>query len=394
MPVANKIKGFIERSSWIREMFEAGGRLKAEIGPENVFDFTLGNPDLDPPAEFRSVLREIVEEETTGVHGYTPTNAGWPRVREQVAEYITGEYGQKFSGADVVMTCGAGGALNVALKTVLDPGDEVIVPKPYFVEYNFYVDNHNGVIRLVETNPDFTLNVDNIAAAATDKTRAVLINSPNNPTGVVYSEADLIELSRLLEQMTGRAGRPVFLISDEPYRKIVYDGVSVPSVFSDYPYVLSLTSYSKDLSLPGERIGFLAVHPEVPQKPLLLSGLMLNNRILGFVNAPGLMQRVVGRLQGKCVDVNIYRKRRDIFVRGLREAGYELTVPQGAFYLFPRSPMEDDVAFIAKLQQENILAVPGSGFGGPGHFRLTYCVPDDVIERSLPGFKRALETAV
>ncbi len=394
MPVANKIKGFMERSSWIREMFEAGHRLKAEVGPEKVFDFTLGNPDIEPPAEFKSVLREICEDDTPGVHAYTPTNAGWPQVRDQVAEYITDEYGQKFTGGDVVMTCGAGGALNVALKTILDPGDEVIVPKPYFVEYNFYVDNHNGVIRLVETNPDFSLNIDNIAAAATDKTRAVLINSPNNPTGVVYTEKNLKELSQLLEQMSSRVGRPVFLISDEPYRKIVYDGVSVPSVFTHYPYVLSLTSYSKDLSLPGERIGFLAAHPDVPQKQLLVSGLIMNNRILGFVNAPGLMQRVVGRLQGKCVDVNVYRKRRDVFVSGLREAGYELTVPQGAFYLFPRSPVEDDVAFIAKLQEENILAVPGTGFGGPGHFRLAYCVPDDVIERSLPGFKRALESAV
>jgi len=265
------------------------------------------------------------------------------------------------------------------------------VPRPYFVEYNFYVDNHNGVIKLADTNPDFTLNLDKIAAEATDKTRAVLINSPNNPTGAVYPEENLRDLSRLLEDMSAKAGRPVILISDEPYRKIVYDGVTVPSVFAHYQYVVCATSYSKDLSLAGERIGFLTVHPEVPEKAQLLSGLILNNRILGYVNAPALMQRVVGRLQGKSVDISIYRKRRDMFVQGLREAGYELNVPHGAFYLFPRSPIEDDVAFVCELQKENILAVPGAGFGGPGFFRLSYSVPDVVIEKSIPGFRRVLE---
>jgi aspartate aminotransferase len=390
MPVAERIKGFIERSSWIREMFEAGNKLKAEIGPDKVYDFSLGNPDLEPPARFTEVLRELVNSDAPGTHAYM-ANAGWPDVRASVAEYAGSEYGVKLTGDDIIMTCGAGGALNVALKTVLNPGDEVIVPRPYFVEYNFYVDNHNGVIKLVDTNPDFTLNLDNIAAAATSKTRAVLINSPNNPTGVVYPEANLKELSGLLEKMSAKAGRPVVLISDEPYRKIVYDGLTVPSVFTHYQYVLCLTSYSKDLSLPGERIGFLAVHPDVPDKKTLIAGLVLNNRILGYVNAPALMQRAVARLQGVSVDINVYRRRRDLFVKGLKEAGYELTVPQGAFYLFPRTPIPDDVAFIRELQKENILGVPGSGFGGPGHFRLTYCVPETVIEKSLPGFKRARE---
>jgi len=390
MPVAKKIQEFIKRASFIREMFEAGIRLKAEKGPENVFDFSLGNPDLEPPAEFKAVLQELAADPTPGRHAYMP-NAGLPEVRAKVAEFAATEYGVKFTAEDIIMTVGAGGGLNVALKTVLDPGDEVIVPKPYFVEYNFYVDNHNGVIKLVETNPDFTLNVDKIAQAATDKTRAVLINSPNNPTGAVYPEENIRELCALLEELSRKNGRPVILISDEPYRKIVYDGVGVPSIFVHYRYVLGVTSYSKDLSLPGERIGFLAVHPETPDKNLLLGGLVLNNRIIGFVNAPALMQRAVARLQGQCVDVSVYQKRRDLFVAGLKEAGYELTVPQGAFYLFPRSPIADDIAFIRELQKENILAVPGSGFGGPGYFRLAYCVPESVIERSLPGFKRARE---
>lgn len=390
MPVAKKIEAFMSRSSFIREMFEAGARLKKEFGPENVYDFSLGNPDLQPPDEFRTALKELAADATPGGHAYM-SNAGWPEVRASVAEYAAKEYGVPLGADDILMTVGAGGALNVALKTVLDPGDEVIVPRPYFVEYNFYVDNHQGEIKLVDTNPDFSLNLDNIAAAATEKTRAVIINSPNNPTGVVYPEETIKELSELLGRISEKNGRPVVLISDEPYRKIVYDGIEVPSVFSHYQYVLCLTSYSKDLSLPGERIGFLAVHPDVPNKQTLIGGLILNNRILGYVNAPGLMQRVVAKLQGKSVDIDIYKKRRDLFVKGLQEAGYKLNVPQGAFYLFPSSPIEDDAAFIKELQKENILAVPGSGFGGPGHFRLTYCVQEQTIEKSLPGFKRALE---
>jgi len=388
MPVAEKIQNYMSKSSFIREMFEAGARLKAEVGPENVYDFSLGNPDLEPPDEFNQVLHELVDDATPGRHGYM-SNAGLPEVRGQVAAFAAREYGQQFTADDIVMTVGAGGALNVVLKTILDPGDEVIVPKPYFVEYDFYVDNHQGVIKQARTNPDFTLNLDNVAAEATDRTRAVMINSPNNPTGVVYPEQNLRDLAELMEKISARTGRPVMLISDEPYRKIVYDGVQVPSVFTHYPYVVCVTSYSKDLSLPGERIGFIASHPDMPDKNLFMAGLILNNRILGYVNAPALMQRIVGRLQGRHVDVDIYRRRRDLFVRGLQDAGYELNVPQGAFYLFPRAPIEDDVAFIAVLQQENILAVPGSGFGGPGYFRLAYCVPEDVIERSLPGFKRA-----
>lgn len=393
MPIATKIESFMERSSWIREMFEAGAKMKAELGADNVFDFSLGNPDLEPPAEFKSTLRELIEDDTPGVHGYMP-NSGWPSVRACVADYCGREFGLGFTANDVIMTCGAGGALNIALKTILDPGDEVIVPQPYFVEYDFYVDNFNGVIKRADTNPDFTLNIENIAKQFTPKTRAVLINSPNNPTGVIYPEENIKELSELLEKMSAQNGRPVILISDEPYRKIVYENAVVPSVFTYYPYVFCLTSYSKDLSLPGERIGFLVVHPDMPGKEKVIGGLILSNRILGFVSAPSLMQRAVGRLQGKCVDIGIYGRRRDMFVKGLKDAGYDLEVPQGAFYLFPKAPIEDDVAFVRELQKENILGVPGSGFKGPGYFRLTYCVPEDVIERSLPGFKRARERMI
>jgi aspartate aminotransferase len=392
MPVASKIETFIERSSWIREMFEAGARLKAEVGPENVFDFSLGNPDLEPPAAFNQAVADLVQSEAKGTHAYMP-NAGWPSVRAGVAEYISGVYGRSFTADDVIMTCGAGAALNVVLKAILEPGDEVVVPRPYFVEYSFYADNHGGAIKLVDVNEDFTLNLDNIRAAISEKTRAILINSPNNPTGAVYPEENIRELTEVLTEATRSLGRPVVLISDEPYRKIVYDGVDVPSVVRDYPHVIVVSSYSKDLSLPGERIGYLAVHPEAPNKKTLLAGLVLANRIMGFVNAPSMMQLAVARLQGVSVDISIYKKRRDLFVEGLKKAGYDLTTPKGAFYLFPKTPIEDDVAFVRRLQAENILAVPGSGFGGPGYIRLTYCVPEDVIERSLAGFARALETS-
>ncbi|MFH1135810.1 MAG: pyridoxal phosphate-dependent aminotransferase [Pseudomonadota bacterium] len=389
MPVAKKIEESIKRSSWIREMFEAGARLKAEIGPDKVFDFSLGNPDLEPPARFNQVIKELVEDPTPGRHAYM-SNSGWPEVRAAVAAYISGEYGVGFSADDIVMTTGAGGALNVVLKTILDQGDEVLVSRPYFVEYNFYVDNHGGVIKLVDSNPDFSLNLDNVAAGLTPRTRAVLINSPNNPTGAVYSEDQIRGLSELLARHSAQVGRPVILVSDEPYRKIVYDGATVPSVFAHYANVIGLTSYSKDLSLPGERIGFLAVHPDIPNKGNLVAGLILANRILGFVNAPSLMQRVVARLQGVTVDTGVYRRRRDLFVEILRAAGLDLTVPRGAFYLFPRTPIADDVAFVRELQKENILAVPGTGFGGPGHIRLTYCVSEKVIEGSREGFARAV----
>jgi len=388
--VADKIVESIERSSWIREMFEAGNRLRAQIGADKVFDFTLGNPDLEPPAAFKTVLKELVADEAPGLHGY-PSNAGIPEARGAVAGFLKSELGLGFTADDIIMTVGAGGGLNVALKTILNPGDEVIAPSPYFAEYNFYVDNHGGVLKLAETNPDFTLNLANIEAAVTDKTRAVLINSPNNPTGVVYPEENIRDLSALLDRVSARQGRPVYLLSDEPYRKLVYDGVTVPSVFAHRKHVLCVTSYSKDLSLPGERIGFLAVHPEVPDKQTLLAGLIMSNRILGYVNAPVLMQRAVARLQGVSVDPAVYQRRRDLFVAGLRDAGFDLTEPKGAFYLFPKSPIADDVAFTREMQTENILVVPGRGFGKEGYFRLIFCIDEKIIEKALPGFKRVRE---
>ncbi|MCP4669608.1 MAG: pyridoxal phosphate-dependent aminotransferase, partial [Deltaproteobacteria bacterium] len=264
-------------------------------------------------------------------------------------------------------------------------------PKPYFVEYDNYLDNHQGVPRVVGTGPDFSLDFEAISEAISEKTKAVLIDSPNNPTGKVYSEDALKELAHLLTQGSEKLGRPIYLISDEPYRKIVYDDMAVPSVFDAYKESFVVTSFSKDLSLPGERIGYAAAHPDISDKDVVLGGMVLCNRILGYVNAPALMQRVVAHLLEESVDISVYRKKRDMLCDALASFGYDFVKPQGAFYLFPRSPIEDDVAFVGALQEENILTVPGRGFGGPGHFRIAYCVSDEVIQGALPGFERVIK---
>ncbi len=390
MPIAERVKSALERSSWIRKMFEEGARLKAEHGPENVFDFSLGNPNLPPPESFRRTLRELVDEEAPGAHGYMP-NAGFPDVRRAVADYVGREQGVDLGPEHIVMTVGAGGALNTLFRALLNPGDEVVVPRPYFVEYNFYLENHGGVIRTVPTAEGFDLDIGAIDAAIGPKTRAVLINSPNNPTGKVYSRPNLEALRDLLERRSAEAGRTIYLISDEPYRKIVYDGVEVPPILSLFRNAFVCTSYSKDLSIPGERIGYIAASPGMEHIDLVMGALTFTNRILGYVNAPALMQRAVARLQGQSVDIDAYRRNRDRLYQGLVDAGYECYKPEGAFYLFPKSPIPDDVAFVRELQKENILAVPGSGFGGPGYFRLAYCCAPETIERSLPGFRRAIE---
>ena len=393
MAVAAKIEDAIERSSWIRKMFEEGARLKALHGPDKVCDFSLGNPDLEPPEKFRQVLRSVIAESPTGAHGYMP-NAGYEETRAAVADYVSREQGVKVESEHLVMTCGAAGALNCIFKALLDPGEEVIVSAPYFVEYGFYADNHGGQIRVVSTKDDFTLDLAAIEKAINSRTKVVLINSPNNPSGQIYDRNSLKQLGDLLATSSKKMGRTLYLVSDEPYRKIVYDGFEVPSIFEAYPNSIVATSYSKDVSLPGERLGYLVVHPEADEVKGLLGGFVLANRILGFVNAPALMQRVVAHLQGACVDVGVYQARRDLFCQGLAAAGYELVKPRGAFYLFPKSPTADDVAFVRSLQDEKILVVPGSGFGSPGYFRIAYCVGKKTIESAMPGFARARARAL
>ncbi|MFZ7125060.1 MAG: pyridoxal phosphate-dependent aminotransferase [Desulfobacterales bacterium] len=389
MTIAKKIDAVLNRSSWIRKMFEEGARLKAEFGAENVFDFSLGNPNVRAPECFDQALNEATCT-CGGDHGYMP-NTGYPFVRQAVARYLSDEQGVPVTENEIVMTCGASGALNIALKTLLDPGDEVLTPVPCFVEYGFYADNHGGVLRTVPTRPDFTLDLDAMASAVTSKTKVVLINSPNNPTGQIYDRGSLKNLGRLLSEKSREYGRTIYLISDEPYRKIVFDGHTVPSIFTCYPDSILATSYSKDISIPGERIGFAAVNPRANDLKLVMNGLALANRILGFVNAPALMQRIVACIQGRSVDISEYARKRELLCNGLAECGYDFLPPAGTFYLFPRSPIEDDVAFVRALQEERILVVPGSGFNGPGHFRIAFCVDDETIVNAMPGFGRAIE---
>ncbi len=387
MPVADKIQSFIDRSSWIRKMFEEGARLREIHGPENVFDFTLGNPTVEPPPAFHRRLRELAVSPEPGMHRYM-SNAGYDATRAAVAARLSRESGLDVSAGQVIMTCGAGGALNVVLKTLLNPGDEVIILSPYFVEYKFYIDNHGGQPKEVPTGAGFQLDLDAIAAALGPKTAAIIVNSPNNPTGVVYPAEDLRRLNDLLRRHEEQTGRTVVVISDEPYARIAYDGIRVPSVFACIDNAVVVTSHSKDLALPGERIGYLAASPKLADLEAFMAGAVFCNRVLGFVNAPALAQRLVAGLQDESVPIGPYQQKRDLLYDHLTGLGFRMVKPGGAFYLFPQSPIDDDVAFVRRAQKRNILLVPGSGFGAPGYFRIAYCIDREVIERSLPAWEQ------
>ncbi len=390
MPISQKVASYLERGSWIRKMFEEGARLKAEFGEENVFDFSLGNPPEEPPEAFHEALRSLVENPIPGMHRYMP-NAGFPEVRQSVAEEVARETGLPVEGRHVVMTVGAGGALNVALKALLDPGDEVLLIAPYFVEYRFYVDNHGGRSVVVQSGEDFLLDLEALERAVTDKTKAIILNSPNNPTGVVYPPSQIESLGELLRRAMARYGRDIYVISDEPYRRLLYDGVSYPHIFHYVENAIVATSHSKDLALAGERIGYLVANPRCADLERLMEALVFANRTLGFVNAPALMQLAVARLQGVTVDVEAYQRRRDRLYGALTGMGFRMVKPQGAFYLFPRSPIDDDVAFVQAAQRRHILVAPGTGFGTPGYFRIAYSVPMEVIERSLGAWEALAE---
>lgn len=380
----------MEKSSWIRKMFEEGIRLKQEFGEENVFDLSLGNPVMEPPEKVQNALMEAAKDTSPGLHRYMP-NAGFHEVRQAIAETLSDECNLKLSAKDLVMVCGAAGGLNITLKTLLDPGDEVIIFAPYFVEYIFYADNHGGKAVSVNTRKDFSLDFDSLKNALNEKTKAVIINSPNNPTGVVYSRGDLKQLAEILSRHSDEYGRPVYLISDDPYKKIIFEGAEAANILGLYENSLYITSHSKDIALPGERIGFVAVHPKCGDAAHLMEGLIFSNRILGFVNAPALIQRVIKKAQGVTVDVEQYRKKRDFLYAELTQIGYELVKPQGAFYFFPKSPIDDEVEFVKKLAEEKVLVVPGCGFGCPGYFRISYCLPDSVLESSIAGFESAFK---
>jgi aspartate aminotransferase len=390
MAISKKVKESIEGASWVRRMFEEGEELKRIHGEENVFDFSLGNPDIEPPPSLKKELKALADHPILGMHRYM-SNSGYSETRSAIAKYLTEESGLPFEGKHLVMTVGAAGGLNVVLKAILDEGDEVLVPSPYFMEFKFYIENCGGQIRLVESNADFSLNLERIAKAIGKKTKAVLINTPNNPTGVVYDRASLEALGELLKKKNQELGKTLYLITDEAYRRIVYDGIKLPILFHHYPHSIRVTSHSKDLALPGERIGYIAVSPLCEGGDELVEAIVFANRILGFVNAPALMQRLVASLQRNSVNVGEYEEKRDLFYQALRSCGFEVVKPQGAFYIFPKAPIEDDVAFVKELQAKRILTVPGRGFGKPGHFRIAYCVNKKVIERALPVFREIAE---
>ena len=380
----------MEQGSWIRKMFEEGIALKRQFGEENVFDLSLGNPIMEPPQEFFEELRCIAENPTPGMHRYMP-NAGYVETRAAVASQLREETGLEFTADEILMTCGAGGGLNVVLKTLLDPGDEVVIFAPYFVEYHFYADNHGGTCRVVPPDDNFLPDLQAFEAAINPKTKAVLISSPNNPTGVVYPASLLDQMAGIIRTKEGQYGTEIFLVSDEPYRKILFDGLQYPHIFHHHLRSIVATSHSKDLALPGERIGYVAVHPRYESKDELVAGLTFCNRTLGFVNAPALMQPIVKNLQGVVVDVEEYHAKRDFLYGNLTDMGYSAVKPQGAFYLFPRSPIDDDLAFVDELRKHNVLVVPGRGFGLPGYFRISYCVDDHTLEGSLEGFRLAMD---
>jgi aspartate aminotransferase len=390
MAISKKVKGALEGASWVRKMFEEGDELKQLYGEENVFDFSIGNPNLEPPSSLKKALKALADQPILGMHRYMP-NSGYSETRKAIAQYLTEESGLPFGEKHVVMTVGAAGGLNVALKAILDEGDEVIVPSPYFMEFKFYIDNSGGEIRLVETNEDFSLNFKEIERAIGKRTKAILINSPNNPTGVVYDQKSIERLGELLKRKSRELRKTLYLLTDEAYRRIVYDGTELPVSFLYYPHTIRVTSHSKDLSLPGERIGYIAVNPLCEETDELISALIFANRTLGFVNAPALMQRLVAPLQKNSVKIRDYEEKRDLLYSSLKTFGYQVVKPQGAFYIFPKAPIEDDVVFIKELQSKRILTVPGRGFGKPGYFRISYAVENRVIERALPGFKEVAE---
>jgi len=381
MAIASKIAACIERSSWIRKMFEEGDRLRAERGAENVFDFTLGNPAVEPPEKLHCELLKLAQSPLPGMHRYM-NNAGYDDTRAAVAARLARLSGKAVTGKQVIMTCGAGGALNVVLKTLLNPGEEVIILTPFFVEYKFYIDNHGGVPVEVSTDLEtFQPDLSAIEAAIGEKTRAIIINSPNNPTGVIYPAATLDALGELLERKQKELGRDIVVISDEPYARLAY-GMEVPPVFASIRNAVIVTSHSKDLALPGERIGYLAANPEMSDVAQFVEGAIFCNRVLGFVNAPALMQRLVCTLQDESVDIAAYQSKRDRLYDHLTRNGFTTVKPDGGFYFFPRSPLADDVAFVRAAQKHGLLLVPGSGFGAPGFFRIAYCIDDAVIDRS------------
>jgi len=385
MSISRLIAEQMERSSWIRRMFEIGIELRRERGAENVFDFTLGNPDVEPPEAVIAELRRVVAQNRPRSHAYMP-NAGYPEIRATISRGLAERTGLPFTAQEIIMTNGAAGALNIFLKAILDPADEVILLNPYFPEYRFYVENHGGKAVVVETDARFQPDIGRIAEAITPRTKAIILNTPNNPTGAVYTEACLREIDRLIRE-------PMIAISDEPYRPLIFDGIQPPETLRILERSVMAWSWSKAMAIPGERAGYLALSPRLAELAPLRDACTFANRILGFINAPAIWQWVAGAVPDATVDVGQYQAKRDLLCDALAAMGYDAPRPEGSFYVFPKTPIADDVAFIHRLMGEGILAVPGSGFGRGGYMRLSLTIDRAALERSLPGFERALRAA-
>lgn len=377
--ISNKMKTMVSNSSVIRAMFEEGKRLSEIYGEENVFDYSIGNPNIEAPSEIKDIIIKIINEENPNkLHGYM-NNSGYEDVRESIAENINVKYNTKLNYENIVMTCGAAGGLNIILKSILNPGDEVIIFAPFFGEYINYVNNFDGKIKIVSADTkSFQPNLKELEKEITSKTKAIIINSPNNPSGVIYNENTIIKMSKILKMKEEELGSQIYLISDEPYREIIYDNAKVPCILNYYDNSFIGYSYSKSLSLPGERIGYVVVNSKIKDFKEMVASLNIANRILGFVNAPSLFQRVIKESLNLEVDSNIYKKNRDLLYNHLIQIGFECMKPEGTFYLFPKSPIDNDVKFCEDAKKFNILAVPGSTFGCPGYFRLSYCISYDI----------------
>ena len=391
MTISKKMSDFLEQGSWIRRMFEDGIELKKKYGPENVFDLSLGNPIFSPPDVLYDEMKSLINNPDKSAHRYMP-NAGLDETRKKVAEFLSATTNHNFSLNNILMTGGAGGALNVALKSILDPGDEVIFFTPFFPEYFFYTDNHSGVSKIIDSDDNFIPDLKSLDSNINSKTKAVIINSPNNPSGIVYDDDFYKEFSEILKKHETLLNREIFVISDEPYRRIIFDDLDCPNILDFHDNTIVASSFSKDLAIPGERIGYLGISPNIKNTEILMDGLVFANRVLGFVNAPAFMQRAIANILFNTVNIEEYLLRRNFLCDELGKLGYDFIIPKGAFYLFPKSPISDDISFTKLLKENNVLVVPGSGFGKKGYFRISFCVDWDSIKGSISGFEKAINS--
>ena len=391
MSISKAILDVLEQSSWIRKMFEEGIQLKKEFGEKNIFDLSLGNPLLEPPEKFKKKLIELSNSDEKGLHRYMP-NQGFQSTREKVANSLAKESNFPITAEELIITTGAAGGVNAILKSILNPNDEIIVFSPFFVEYLFYIKNHNGIPVIAKTDEKFFPDLSDLSKKITKNTKGIIINSPNNPTGVLYPMEIIEKIGEILSSKEKELGTEIYLISDEPYRKIIFDNKKYPFIFSHHDRSIVVTSHSKDLGLAGERIGYIALSPKDKDKQVLYDALVFSLRTLGHVNATAIMQKSIEDIQEESVDINIYKQKRDYIYDELIQIGYECVKPDGAFYLFPKSPIEDDAKFVRILQNSKVLTVPGRGFGLAGYFRISYSVDDWVLEGSIEGFKKAFKS--